>query len=238
MAGPTLTSVPGGPTPGRPAPAPQPAGSRPAAEIRPAADPRADSAAAAEVQALVAAGSHAEARERFEQVVATHQRRASRIAFHYLRDAADADEATQDAFVKAFVHIDSYRPEHPFEVWFTRILVNGCLDRRKARQRRERWQLPVLDSGAPEGSTIDRAPAPARDPEQQLLARERWGHIAKAVHRLPPQQRTVFVLCAYAGHSTREAAAITNLSESTVRVHLFRAVRKLRAALTAGHHVA
>jgi len=219
----------------------QPGRGVPGQAQRTAATPerREDSVLAAEVQALVAAGNQAEARERFQAIVRLHQRRAVRIAFHYLRDAADADEATQDAFVKAFVHIDSYRSEHAFEVWFTRILVNACLDRRKARQRRERWLLPVLDSGIKgESDVIARTPEPSANPEQQLLARERWTQIAAAVRRLPPQQRTVFILCTYAGHSTRETAAMTELSESTVRVHLFRAVRKLRAALKAGHHVA
>jgi RNA polymerase sigma-70 factor (ECF subfamily) len=203
---------------------------------RPGVEPRDDSALAAEVQAMVATGDLPAARERFAEIVRHQQRRASRIAFHYLRDLSEADEATQDAFVKAFVHIDSYRPEHAFEVWFTRILVNGCLDRRKARQRRERWCLPV-GSEPGVGSLIDRAPVTAPNPEQSMLARERWLQIAHAVRRLPSQQRSVFILCAYGGHSTRETAAITDLSESTVRVHLFRAVRKLRAALKVGHHV-
>ena len=56
-----------------------------------------------------------------------------RIAYQYLHDAADADEAVQDAFSRCSAHIGSYREAWPFEVWFTRILINGCLDRRKAR---------------------------------------------------------------------------------------------------------
>ena len=84
-----------------------------------------------------------QARERFAELVAIHQRRALRIAYQYLRDAADADEAVQDAFVKVFSHIGSYREAWPFEVWFTRILINGCLDRRKARLRRDRWFAPA-----------------------------------------------------------------------------------------------
>jgi RNA polymerase sigma-70 factor, ECF subfamily len=204
---------------------------------RSAASPREDSAVAADVRALVAAGDLARARDRFADIVRTHQRRASQIAFHYLRDAADADEATQDAFVKAFVHIGSFRAEHSFEVWFTRILVNACLDRRKARQRRDRWILPAPDVEQGEASLIERAPSRSADPEQTLLAREQRAQIAAAVRHLPPRQRTVFLLCACGGHSTRETAAITELSESTVRVHLFRAVRKLRAALKAGPHV-
>ena len=98
----------------------------------------ADTRAAIEVKALQAAGSLDAARERFTELVTRHQRRALRIAFHYVRDAADADEAVQDAFVKAYSHIGTFRDELPFEVWFTRILINGCLDRLKARKRREK----------------------------------------------------------------------------------------------------
>src|SRR5574339_786595 len=107
----------------------------------------ADSAAASAVKAFQAEGRHAEARERYAELVARHQRRATRIAFHYLRDAADADEAVQDAFVKAFSHLGTFREELPFEIWFTRILINGCLDRLKARRRRERWMAPVPTDG-------------------------------------------------------------------------------------------
>src|SRR5215813_14757939 len=101
--------------------------------------PSDDTRLAVEIRELVARGEMDDARDRFAGLVATHQRRASRIAYQYLRDAAEADEAVQDAFVKAFGHIASYREAWPFEVWFTRILINGCLDRRKARARRDRW---------------------------------------------------------------------------------------------------
>lgn len=92
----------------------------------------ADSAAASAVKAFQASGHTAEARERYAELVGRHQRRATRIAYHYLRDAAEADEAVQDAFVKAYSHLSSFREELPFDVWFTRILINGCLDRIKA----------------------------------------------------------------------------------------------------------
>src|ERR671921_1805470 len=113
----------------------------------------ADSAAASAVKAMQADGRHAEARERYAELVGRHQRRAARIAFHYLRDAAEADEAVQDAFVKAYSHLSSFREELPFDVWFTRILINGCLDRIKARTRRERWLLPMSGKAGGRGST-------------------------------------------------------------------------------------
>src|SRR5687767_8167230 len=97
------------------------------------------SALAAEIKSLVAAGDRDAARERFGALVALLQRRGLRIAYHYLRDAADADEAVQDAFVKVFLHIEQYREELSFDVWFMRILVNACLDRLKSRNRQQRW---------------------------------------------------------------------------------------------------
>ena len=192
---------------------------------------------AAQVQDLVAAGNERAAHELFAQIVTRQQRRASRIAWHYLHDAADADEAVQDAFVKAYTHIASFQRTLSFEVWLTRILINGCLDRQKARMRRARWLMPVADAGRRDQDTIDRATRPGtRSPEELLLARESRQQIAAAVRRLPGRQRLVFMLCHYADHSTRDVAAMTGLNESTVRVHLFRAIRKLRTFMEGQRH--
>src|ERR1035437_8580766 len=109
-----------------------------------------DSQLAVDIRALAERGDLDEARERFGALVALHQRRALRIAYQYLRDSAEADEAVQDAFVKVFSHIADYREAWPFEVWFTRVLINGCMDRRKARARRDRWFVPGEISTADE----------------------------------------------------------------------------------------
>lgn len=187
-----------------------------------------DSALAGAIKALVVAGDREAARERFSELVASQQRRALRIAFQYLRDAHDADEAVQDAFVKVFTHITSYREDLPFEVWFTRILVNGCLDMRKARARRLRWVLPMA---SPAEQPASEPTAPQQNPEQRLVSSERGKEIAAAVQQLPDRQRTVFTLCHIAEQSTAEVSQALGLSEATVRVHLFRAVRKLRKLL-------
>src|SRR5215210_7904256 len=147
----------------------------------PAPAPSKDSELAAYVKALMLAGDRDQARERFADLLVLPQRRAVRIAYHYLRDAHDADEAVQDAFVKVFTHITSYREELPFEVWFTRILVNGCLDVRKARARRLRWAVPM--SSHPEALPFD-PPAPEPSPEQRLVSGERAKEIAAAVEQL------------------------------------------------------
>jgi RNA polymerase sigma-70 factor (ECF subfamily) len=186
---------------------------------------------AVEIRELIEAGEFDRGRDRFAALVASQQRRALRIAFQYLRDTADADEAVQDAFVKAFTHITSYREAWPFEVWFTRILINGCLDRRKARARRERWFAPAEEAtGLDEARHASNASHDA-NPEARLLARERRARLAAAVDRLDGRQRTVFMLCHYGDRTPREVSLITGLNESTVRVHLFRAARKLRNLL-------
>jgi RNA polymerase sigma-70 factor (ECF subfamily) len=195
----------------------------------------ADARVAVDVKALQAAGRLDAARERYAELVTRHQRRAVRIAFHYLRDAADADEAVQDAFVKAYMHIGTFREELPFEVWFTRILINGCLDRLKSRRRREKWLAPVTtDAMGVERSPADFLPARGPSPEDQVLSEERRRQLSAALSKLPERQRMVFILSHFEGRSSREVSAMTGLNESTVRVHLFRAIRRLRALLTAG----
>ncbi|HET9833924.1 MAG TPA: RNA polymerase sigma factor [Vicinamibacterales bacterium] len=193
---------------------------------------------AVDIRELVERGEMDEARQQFEGLVVAHQRRALRIAFQYLRDAAEADEAVQDAFVKVFSHIGSYREAWPFEVWFTRILINGCLDRRKARVRRDRWIVPADDAAIAAAGNDRRVLSPNHannamhiDPEARLLARERRARMTAAVDRLEGRQRTVFMLCHYGDCTPREVGAMIGLNESTVRVHLFRAARKLRALL-------
>jgi RNA polymerase sigma-70 factor, ECF subfamily len=208
-------------TPPRRAPAP-------AGALAPQVPLSKDSHLAAEIKRLVASGERDAARERYGELVANQQRRAVRIAYQYLRDAHDADEAVQDAFVKVFTHITSYREDLPFEVWFTRILVNACLDLRKSRSRRLRWAVPM-------SATNEVAPAepatPDPTPEQRLVSRERATEITAAVDSLPDRQRTVFTLCHVAEQTTAEVSQTLGLSEATVRVHLFRAVRKLRRLL-------
>ncbi|MDQ3070898.1 MAG: sigma-70 family RNA polymerase sigma factor [Acidobacteriota bacterium] len=186
--------------------------------------------AAAAVKALVADNRLEEARTRYADVVARHQRRASRIALHYLRDPADADEAVQDAFIKAFTHIGSYKDDWPFEVWFTRILINGCLDRLKARRRRERWVVPMIDASG-ERDVSELMPSRGPSPEDTMLLNERRRRLAGALERLPERQRTIFMLSHYEGRTSKEVSEMTGLNESTVRVHLFRAIRKLRGIL-------
>ena len=183
---------------------------------------------AGEVKRLLAADRREEAAERFGTIVDRQQRRAARIAYHYLRDPAEVDEVVQDAFLKAFTHLPSFREDLFFELWFTRILVNACLDRLKARGRRARWMVPVETR---EGMLPEGPPTREPSPEAALLAKELRTRLEEAIDRLPLRQRTAMILSHLEDRPAREVGAIMGLNESTVRVHLFRAVRKLRDVL-------
>lgn len=187
---------------------------------------------AAEVKALVVAGDRDGARDRFGSLVALVQRRANRIAYHYLRDPADADEAVQDAFLKVFLHIEQYREELSFDVWFMRILVNACLDRLKSRSRQQRWIATPLEDDSDE-RPVEQVAGTAPSNEHALLARERWQQVLRAVATLPDRQRLVFTLSHLDERTAAEISEATGMSPATVRVHLFRAIRKLRAVLRA-----
>ena len=191
---------------------------------------KADTQIAAEVKALLARGDTSRACERFEALVQRQQRRATRIAYSYLRDPADVDEAVQDAFLKAFLHLPSFREDLLFELWFTRIVVNGCLDRLKARTRRRRWLVPT-GAGESDWDVVERWSSSDPTPEARLLQQERRAKLRAAVERLPMRQREVVVLSQFEGHTTREVSKLLGLNEATVRVHLFRAIRSLRKAL-------
>jgi RNA polymerase sigma-70 factor, ECF subfamily len=183
------------------------------------------------VKAAVLAGRRELAREAFSDLVTAYQRQAMRLALYLLRDATDADEAVQDAFVKVFTHITAYREDLPFEAWFTRILANTCRDRKKARRRRERWEVLGLDKHPDYGARVDTTAARGPSPEEALLGDERRRELLEAIDTLPERQREVLLLCHAEGQSPREVGELTGLNESTVRVHLFRALRKLRHVL-------
>src|SRR6187402_2983451 len=202
-----------------------------AAKPRPAdgAHPSPASLLAAEIKALVERGERDAARDRFGALVALLQRRAVRIAFQYLRDPADADEAVQDAFIKVFLHIEQYRNDLPFDVWFTRILVNAALDRLKARARQQKWISHSIDEE--DGRPVEQVAGHEASNERRLLAKEKWAQVTQAVAGLPDRQRLVFTLCHLDERTPAEISAATGMSQATVRVHLFRALRKLRGVL-------
>jgi RNA polymerase sigma-70 factor (ECF subfamily) len=87
------------------------------------------------------------------------------------------------------------------------------------------------DGPGGERDFAERTAGSGPSPEDQLLSRERRAALGRALAKLPERQRSVFMLSHYEGCTSREVSALTGLNESTVRVHLFRAIRKLRTLL-------
>jgi RNA polymerase sigma-70 factor (ECF subfamily) len=165
--------------------------------------------------------------EAFDRLVERYQQRAYRLAWSILRDAEEARDLSQEAFLRLYEAAGTFRGTARFSTWFYRILVNLCLD---ARRRRRWWLLADRDDGAPEPA-VERAPAPSRDPVDALAREQMMAELWKAAAALSPQQRAALTLQVQEDLSTPEIAAVLKCSEATVRVHLHRALQALRKTL-------
>src|SRR6185503_11116394 len=176
----------------------------------------------------VAAGDQAA----FDLLVARHQGRAYRLAWSLLRDAEDARDLSQEAFLRVYRTAETFRGEAKFSTWFYRILVNLCLDHR----RRGRWWRRLVTPGeaADGGDPLEQHAAPAVDPADALGQAQLMARVWSEVARLSPQQRAALVLQVQEGLPTSEIAAVLACSEATVRVHLHRAIGALRKTLKRG----
>ena len=169
----------------------------------------------------------------FEELVRQYDRPVLRLALHLTGSEADAQDIYQEAFLKAYRNLGGFRFECSFYTWLYRIVTNLCLDYlRKRRSRKEDGPAAVT----PEGEEIDvlhqvmdeRAGA---NPERDLLRRELGQRIQDSLELLSPRERLVFELRHYHGLRLRTVGELLSTSEETAKNTLFRATRKMRAAL-------
>lgn len=166
----------------------------------------------------------------FENLMRRHNRLLYRTARSILRDDAEAEDAVQNAYLRAYRQIDQYRGEARLATWLTRIVINEALGFLRKRSR-----LPPIV--IMEGRSIDEAieaaaGASAPEPPEAMLVRTEIGKtIQTHIDELPLPYRTVFVLRAIEELSVSEAAAALGVPEATVRTRFFRARERLRAAL-------
>ena len=174
----------------------------------------------------------------FDQLVERYQGRAYRLAWSILRDAEEARDVSQEAFIRLFQSAASFGGRSRFSTWFYRLLVNLCLDQR----RKTRWWRQIFAGSDGAGrpgdesgeTTLDRQPAPAQDPLEGISRARETDKLWVAVGTLSPQQRAVVILQAQEELSTKEIATILKCSEATVRVHLHRALTTLRRTMGNG----
>jgi RNA polymerase sigma-70 factor (ECF subfamily) len=176
--------------------------------------------------------------EAFAVLVERHQERLLRLCERMLGDREAARDAVQEVFLKAYRRAGSYRPRGAVFTWLYRIAVNHCLNRLRRRRvvrflRLEGESEPGDDPGpAPAGRHDPADPAPG--PAAAAAARDDWRTVSRAIAGLPPGQRAVLVLARFEGLRYRQIAEHLGITEGAVESRLFRAVRRLEAALAQG----
>lgn len=160
----------------------------------------------------------------FNQLVLKYQQMAYSVAYRMLQNEGAAADTVQESFLKAYRALPNFHGGS-FKSWLMRIVVNSCYDLLRIQQRE---QLDSLDDGS---ADLDYAPHlvdHSEGPEAYAERMELTHHIELGIRALPPDQRTVLVLCDVQGYSYEEIAEITGFPMGTVKSRISRARTKLR----------
>lgn len=174
------------------------------------------------------------ARTRDETAVRTiikrHNQRLFRTARAIVRDDAEAEDVVQEAYVRAFTHLDSFRGDSALSTWLTRIALNEALARLRRRRPTVGLDHPDLETGEA-GGRILTFPSPMADPEAEADRARMREMLEHAVDGLPEAFRIVFVLREIEEMSTEETAGHLGIRPETVKTRLHRARRLMRLAI-------
>ena len=187
----------------------------------------------ADEKALIRAAQEGD-QDAFGQLVRAYDKSVLRLAMNLLHSPEDAQDVYQDAFLKAYKNIGSFRFECSFYTWIYRIVTNLCLDHLRKRTVRKEDAPVAKDSDGAEYDLLDQV-ADGRagaNPERDLMRRQLGARIAGALDRLTPRERMVFELKHYHGMKLRTVGEILHTTEETAKNTLFRATQKLRGALS------
>jgi len=161
--------------------------------------------------------------EDFKKVIDKYKGKAMALAWNYLRNREDAEDACQDAFLKAYLNLNTYDLNKSFKDWFYTILCNRCKDQlRKMR----RFQTFVTSK---KGEVLDRVSNSVGKSNSSLKIPE------GILEKLRPKERISLYLWAHDGYTSEEIAGLLKCAPSTARVHLFKARKKLKSLLEGKH---
>jgi RNA polymerase sigma factor (sigma-70 family) len=158
----------------------------------------------------------------YEHLVARYEQPAYRLAYLLLRDAADAEDVTQEAFVRAHAALGRFRLGEPFRPWLLRIVANQAISARRAEQRR--GALARRLEGEPWAN-------PEPSPEAAALVREQRDAVLAALAELRPDDQIVLHLRYFLDLGEADLAATLGCARGTVKSRLHRAQTRLRAVL-------
>ncbi len=160
-----------------------------------------------------------------------HNRRLYRVARGVLGNDSEAEDVVQEAYVRAFTHLDRFRGESSLSTWLTRIALNEALGRK--RRLRPMLAVSILDDQPSARAEVIPFPSMQTevDPERTIAQREIRRILERAIDDLPAAFRTVFVLRVVEGMDIEETAGVLAIKPQTVKTRLYRARRLLRDAL-------
>lgn len=169
----------------------------------------------------------------FDGLVRRYHRQAYNIAYRLTGNHADAEDLTQEAFVRAFRFFDNYRRDLPFENWLYRIISNLFVDdlRRKPKARIHSLDAPVGGDSNSESQAFFEIPDTRENPERVVLHEELDEQIQKALASLPADFRMTVILADIEGMSYEEISETMRCSLGTVRSRLHRGRKLLRQKL-------
>ena len=185
----------------------------------------------AELVARLQRGDHTA----FEAIVRTHGGRLLSVARRFLGNNEDAQDAVQDAFIRAFKAIHTFEARAQLHTWLHRILVNTALMKLRERRRRPTESIEEL---LPNYSADGHQSVASRDWSDAVLERKETASLVRqAIDKLPDQYREVLVLRDIEEKDTAEAAEILGTTSNVVKVRLHRARQALRTLLDREFHV-
>ena len=169
----------------------------------------------------------------FEELVRQYDQPVLRLALHLTGSEQEAKDIYQEAFLKVYRNLGSFRFECSFYTWIYRIVSNLCMDHLRRKQVRKEDPSVRVSSEGEEFDLLEQVPdeRAGASPEQDLMRRELGKRIARALTKLSPRERMVFEMKHYQGLKLRTIGEALNTTEETAKNTLFRATQKLRAAL-------
>jgi RNA polymerase sigma-70 factor (ECF subfamily) len=168
----------------------------------------------------------------FSELYERYRRPVYSTAYRITQNAADAQDATQEIFVKLFRSLRSWNPRRAkFSTWLFRMAANQAIDSWRQRRRRAEDQIPAGGSGR---ALLDKTLREAiRSPYRDVESRDSLGEVRRSIDALPELQKKVFILRFFQELKLGEIAEIEGCSLGTVKTSLFRATQTVRRALRA-----
>ncbi len=172
-----------------------------------------------------------------EELINRYQQKAYAIAHHMcFGDREQAQDFTQEAFLKVFKNLKKFRGKSTFYTWFYRIVVNACIDGMRRQRRREKilslWRWgESREASHHEGVEGEPEMEASINPVQALSGKQMAAKAQEVLQSLSEKQRIIFQLKVFHEMSIREIAKVMKMAEGTVKSHLFRATHVLRDAL-------